>query len=104
MLDGTALEAAQYYLSLFKNEQLGTITYYPKTPSEELADFQLDRVSRVSTVEFQILGVLFIGINAGPEFKFAEAVSFMIPCKDHAEIESALDARRAINITVLAIE
>jgi len=52
-----------------------------------LADFQRDFAGKVLTVEFEIMGMRFIGINAGPEFKFNEAISLMIPCKDQAEID-----------------
>ena len=85
--DGNAQEAAAYYLSVFKAGKIHNITYYPKTEAEGLADFQKDFAGKVLTVEFEILGMRFIGINVGPQFKFNESVSFMIPCKDQAEID-----------------
>lgn len=39
------------------------------------------------TIEFEILGMRFIAINAGPEFKFTEAISLMISCKDQEEVD-----------------
>jgi len=39
------------------------------------------------TVEFELSGNHFVAINAGPEFKFTEAVSFSIPCRDQEEID-----------------
>jgi predicted 3-demethylubiquinone-9 3-methyltransferase (glyoxalase superfamily) len=85
--DSNAKEAAEYYLSIFKDEKKINATYYPLAEAEGLADFQKDFAGKVATVEFEILGMRFIGINAGPIFKFNESVSFMIPCKDQAEID-----------------
>ena len=85
--DGNAREAADYYMSVFKDGKILTTTNYPKSEAEGLADFQKDFAGKVLTVEFEVLGMRFIGINAGPEFKFNESVSFMIPCKDQAEID-----------------
>ena len=76
--DGNAQEAAEYYLSIFSDGKLITTTYYPMTEAEGLADFQKDFAGKVLTVEFEILGM---------RFKFNESVSFMIPCKDQAEID-----------------
>jgi predicted 3-demethylubiquinone-9 3-methyltransferase (glyoxalase superfamily) len=42
---------------------------------------------KVLTIEFELSGNPFTAINAGPEFKFNEAVSFSIPCKDQEEID-----------------
>ena len=39
------------------------------------------------TVDFELDGQRFIGINGGPEFKFDEAVSFLINCKDQDEVD-----------------
>lgn len=85
--DGNADEAAEYYLSIFKDGKMINTTYYPKSEAEGLADFQKDFAGKVLTVEFEILGMQFVGINAGPMFKFNESVSFMIPCKDQEEID-----------------
>ena len=63
--DGTAKEAAEYYVSIFKDGKILKTTYYPKTEAEGLADFQKDFAGKVLTVEFEILGMRFIGINAG---------------------------------------
>ncbi len=85
--DGNAKEAADYYLSVFTDGRMIRTTYYPNSEAEGLADFQRELAGKVLTVEFEILGMRFIGINAGPEFKFDEAVSFMIGCQDQAEID-----------------
>jgi predicted 3-demethylubiquinone-9 3-methyltransferase (glyoxalase superfamily) len=85
--DGNAEEAATYYLSIFKDGKLIQKNYYPNSVEEGLADFQLDMAGKLLTIEFEILGIRFIGINAGPMFKFNESVSFMVPCKDQEEID-----------------
>ncbi len=85
--DGNAMEAAEYYISIFADGKIINTTYYPKNESEGLADFQKDFAGKVLTVEFEIMAMRFIGINAGPLFKFNESVSFMIPCKDQSEID-----------------
>lgn len=85
--DRNAKEAAEYYCRIFKGGKILNITHYPKTEAEGLADFQKDFAGEVLTVEFEILGMRFININAGPTFKFTEAVSLMIPCRDQAEID-----------------
>ena len=55
--DGNAKEAAEYYLTIFKDGKLIHITYYPMTEDEGLADFQKDFAGKVLTVEFEILGM-----------------------------------------------
>jgi predicted 3-demethylubiquinone-9 3-methyltransferase (glyoxalase superfamily) len=86
--NGNAQEAAEYYVSVFPNSSIGTITYYPNSAEEGLADFQKDLAGKVLTVTFTLNGMQFVGINAGPEFTFSEAVSFSIDCKDQDEIDS----------------
>lgn len=90
--DGNAKEAAEFYVSVFPDGKILSTKYYPKTAAEGLADFQKDFAGKVLTVEFEIFGMRFIGINAGPLFKFNESVSFMIPCKDQKEIDYYWDA------------
>lgn len=85
--DGNALEAASFYVSVFNNGRITNTTYYPLTEAEGLADFQKDFAGKVLTVEFEILGLQFIGINAGPLFRFNESVSFLIPCSNQEEID-----------------
>lgn len=77
--DGQAEEAAQYYTSVFKNSRLGRVTRYTEAGPGP--------VGTVVTVEFEINGQRFIGLNGGPEFKFNEAVSFQIDCEDQDEVD-----------------
>lgn len=85
--DGNAEEAVDFYLSVFPNGKLLTKTYYPKSTEEGLEDFQLGLAGKVLTVEFELEGTHYTAINAGPEFKFTEAVSFAVMCKDQQEID-----------------
>ena len=82
--DGNAKEAVEFYLSVFSNSRIISTEYYPK---EGLADFQKEMAGKVLTIEFSLMGNPFVAINAGPEFKFNESISFSIPCKDQEEID-----------------
>lgn len=93
--DNNLKEAADYYLSVFKDGKILNTTYYPETEADGLADFQQEFAGKILTIEFEILGMRFIGINAGPLFKFNESVSFMIPCKDQNEIDYYWEALTA---------
>ena len=82
--DGNAKEAVEFYVSVFPDSKITATSYYP---TEGLADFQKSLAGKELTIDFELAGKRFTAINAGPEFKFNEAVSFMIPCKDQAEID-----------------
>jgi len=85
--NGNAEEAVDFYLSVFPNSKITSTEYYPKTEADGLADFQNNLAGKVLTIEFELNGNPFVAINAGPEFKFTEAVSFSVPCKDQEEID-----------------
>jgi len=85
--DGNAREAVDFYVSVFRDGKVLSTECYPETPEEGLADFQLDMAGKELVVEFEIAGMHFTAINAGPEFKFSEAISFAIACKDQSEID-----------------
>jgi predicted 3-demethylubiquinone-9 3-methyltransferase (glyoxalase superfamily) len=79
--DNEAEEAAKFYTSIFKNSKiLETTKYTTETPSNK-------PVGSVLTAAFELNGHKFVGLNGGPNFKFNEAVSFMVPCKDQSEID-----------------
>jgi predicted 3-demethylubiquinone-9 3-methyltransferase (glyoxalase superfamily) len=77
--DNEAEEAANLYTSLFKNSSIVGVTHYgdagPGTPGS------------VMTVEFELDGHRYIGLNGGPEFSFTEAVSFQVSCADQDEVD-----------------
>lgn len=85
--DGNAKEAVDYYVSVFPDSKVLSTEYYPKTAEEGLADFQLDMAGKELAIEFELSGMHFTAINAGPEFKFNESISFAISCKDQNEID-----------------
>jgi predicted 3-demethylubiquinone-9 3-methyltransferase (glyoxalase superfamily) len=77
--DGKAEEAAQFYLSVFKDGSLGRIARYNDAGPGEPGS--------VMVVEFEVNGQKFVGLNGGPEFTFSEAISFQISCADQAETD-----------------
>jgi predicted 3-demethylubiquinone-9 3-methyltransferase (glyoxalase superfamily) len=79
-----AQEAVEFYLSVFKDGKIISSSYYP---TEGLADFQKEFAGKLLTIEFELQGQHFTAINAGDEFKFSEAVSFAVMCKDQEEID-----------------
>ena len=85
--DGNASEAVDYYVSVFPDGKILGGSTYPDSTDEGLADFQQELAGKALTVDFEIMGTRFTAINAGPEFKFNEAVSFVVPCKDQDEID-----------------
>lgn len=88
--DGNAKEAAEFYVSVFPNSKLGKIAYYPDTGKETHG---MD-AGEVLTVEFTINGQDFVALNAGPQFKFTEAVSFQVACDTQKEIDYFWDRLR----------
>jgi predicted 3-demethylubiquinone-9 3-methyltransferase (glyoxalase superfamily) len=85
--DHNAQEAVDYYVSVFPDSKILSTAHYPNSTEEGLADFQKDLAGQVLTIEFALSGQHFTAINAGPEFKFNEAVSFAVTCKDQDEID-----------------
>ena len=82
--DGNAKLAVEFYLSVFPDSKLVATSYYPQAG---LLDFQKQLAGKELTIEFELNGDRFTAINAGPEFKFNQAISFSIGCKDQAEID-----------------
>ena len=82
--DTQAEEAADFYCSVFSDAKKGAVSRYPQAMG-----------GGVMTVEFELFGTHFTALNAGPKFRFTEAVSFVIDCEDQAEVDhywSALTA------------
>jgi predicted 3-demethylubiquinone-9 3-methyltransferase (glyoxalase superfamily) len=78
-----AEQAVKFYTSIFRNSKIGKIARYDKA-GEKVSGRP---AGSVMTVEFQIEGQKFIALNGGPEFKFNEAVSFVVNCKTQAEVD-----------------
>lgn len=85
--DGNAKAAVEYYLSVFPDSKVVSTAHYPASADEGLADFQRDMAGKELAIDFELSGQRFTAINAGPEFKFNEAVSFAISCEDQQEID-----------------
>jgi predicted 3-demethylubiquinone-9 3-methyltransferase (glyoxalase superfamily) len=77
--DTEAEDAAKFYVSVFPNSRIVYTTHY--------TDAGPRAAGMVMTVEFELDGQRFVGINGGPEFAFDEAVSFEITCSDQDEID-----------------
>lgn len=87
--DSQAEEAAKFYVEVFsgspqgKTGQIKQIAKYPKSAEKEAGK----PAGSVMTVLFELDGQEFMALNGGPIFKFSESVSFIVNCKDQAEID-----------------
>lgn len=85
--DSQAKEAAEYYVAIFPNSKITSTTNY----SEEGAKASGMPVGSVMTVAFELNGQHFTALNGGkPEgwdTKFTGAISFVVNCKDQAEVD-----------------
>ena len=72
-------EAARFYLSVFKDGSLGRVTLYSEAGPRP--------AGTVMTVEFELNGQQFLALNGGPEHRFNEAISLVIPCADQDEVD-----------------
>jgi predicted 3-demethylubiquinone-9 3-methyltransferase (glyoxalase superfamily) len=77
--DTEAEEAASFYTSVFERSRIVNVTHYTEAGPRE--------AGMVMTVEFELDGQRFVGINGGPEFEFDEAVSFQISCETQEEVD-----------------
>jgi predicted 3-demethylubiquinone-9 3-methyltransferase (glyoxalase superfamily) len=82
--NGTAEEAARFYVSVFPNSAVDSVSRYGAgsrfPPGTALM------------VEFTLNGQRFQALNGGPEYSFSEAVSFSVPCADQSEVDHYWDA------------
>jgi len=81
--DNQAEQAAKFYVSIFNNSKIGKTTYYEKESANKIGR----EPGSVMTVEFALDGVEFIALNGGPNFKFTEAVSFVVYCDTQEEVD-----------------
>jgi predicted 3-demethylubiquinone-9 3-methyltransferase (glyoxalase superfamily) len=81
--DNQAEEAANLYVSVFKNSKIGTVRRYGKAgPGPE---------GSVMTVVFQLEGQEFYALNAGPHFKSTPAISLFVNCESQQEVDELWD-------------
>jgi predicted 3-demethylubiquinone-9 3-methyltransferase (glyoxalase superfamily) len=78
-----AEQAAKFYTSIFKKSKILNIARY----GEEGENVAGQPKGSVMTIAFEIAGQKFIALNGGPEFKFNEAVSFVVSCRTQKEID-----------------
>ena len=77
--DTNAEEAANFYVSVFKNSSIDVVTHYGDTgPMPK---------GLVMTIGFTLDGQVFTALNAGPVFKFNEAISFVVNCDNQDEVD-----------------
>ena len=82
--DGQAEEAANFYVSVFKNSRINDVSRY----GDAAAAASGRPKGSVMTVTFTLDGEDFMALNGGPEFKFTEAVSFMVTCQTQEEVDT----------------
>ena len=83
--DGTAEEAAAFYVSLLPDSRIDSVHRSP-------ADNPSTSEGAVLVVEFTLAGRKYVGLNGGPHFKFNEAISFQVQTDDQAETDRLWDA------------
>ena len=71
--ENQAEEAMNFYISVFKNSKVLGVNRGPN--------------SQAQSVNFELEGQEFIGLNAGPQFKFNESISFLVDCKTQEEVD-----------------
>ncbi|ERF74497.1 hypothetical protein EPUS_03935 [Endocarpon pusillum Z07020] len=85
-------EAAKFYTSIFPDSEIGQVSYY----TEAGHDHHHQPAGKVLTVNFTLSGTPFLALNGGSpdpnpdsnlNFKFTEAISFQIDCKDQDEVD-----------------
>ncbi len=81
--DHQAEEAVNLYISLFKNSKILNVARY----DEDSAKVAGKPAGSVLTVTFLLDGQEFMALNGGPEFKFTEAVSFVVNCETQVEVD-----------------
>jgi len=77
--DSEALEAAEHYVAIFPNSEIGDISRYTDAGPGE--------AGKPMVVAFSLDGKAMMALNGGPLFKFSEAVSFTVTCADQDEID-----------------
>jgi len=77
--DDQAEEAANFYVSIFKNSKIVNIARYGEAGPGP--------AGTVMTVAFELNGQEFTALNGGPEFKFTEAISFFVNCESQQEVD-----------------
>jgi len=77
--DKEAEEAMNFYVSIFKNSKVKGVTHYGEAGPGP--------AGTVMTASFELDGQEFVALNGGPNFKFTEAISFVVNCETQAEVD-----------------
>ena len=77
--DGNAEEAVNFYISVFKNSRR-------LDKMDSAVDSSVPK-GKVITISFELDGQSFVALNGGPNFKFTEAISFVVRCENQDEID-----------------
>lgn len=77
--DNNAEEAMNFYVSIFKNSKVLTVSRYGEAGPGP--------AGTVMTAEFALDGQEFVALNGGPRFKFTEAISFVVNCESQEEVD-----------------
>ena len=77
--NNNAEEAANFYCSVFKNSRILNTARYGESGAGPKGT--------VMTVEFELDGQKFVGLNGGPQFKFTEAISLVVNCETQEEVD-----------------
>jgi predicted 3-demethylubiquinone-9 3-methyltransferase (glyoxalase superfamily) len=85
--DNQAEEAAQFYISIFKNSKITQVSRY----SESAAKKAGKTAGSALTVIFQLEGQDFMALNGGPVFTFSPAISLMVSCETQEEVDRIWD-------------
>jgi len=85
--DDKAEEAAKFYVSIFKNSRIGSISRYGDSGAKASGRPK----GTVMTVAFQLDGQEFVALNGGPHFKFTEAISLVVNCETQQEVDELWD-------------
>jgi predicted 3-demethylubiquinone-9 3-methyltransferase (glyoxalase superfamily) len=81
--DYQAEEAANFYVSIFKNSKVGAIARY----GEEGSKVSGRPKGSVMTVKFELDGQDFLALNGGPVFRFSPAISLIVNCTTQEEVD-----------------
>jgi predicted 3-demethylubiquinone-9 3-methyltransferase (glyoxalase superfamily) len=82
--DDQAEEAVDFYVSIFKNSSVRSLTRY----DDEGARVAGRPTGSVMTVDFELDGQPFVALNGGPLFTFTEAISLVVSCQTQAEVDT----------------
>jgi predicted 3-demethylubiquinone-9 3-methyltransferase (glyoxalase superfamily) len=77
--DTEAQEAAEFYVSIFKNARIVNVSRYPEGAPRP--------AGMVMTVDFELDGMRLTALNGGPDFTFNEAVSLLIDCETQEDVD-----------------